>query len=172
MNSNGMLQIKNISKFPYRKQEPNDNCIPATVANVMQYHGLEIDQKEIRDIYTSYTKEQICFERIKKALEPIYGIRFVYEIKHRDKDFENFEEYLDFVKICIRNNLPLIVVHHFPKGDGTSRVHMRTLLGIDENSVLIYDTDPSEKSEPFQVSIEEFKRVVHPDFTTFLITPK
>ena len=166
-----MPQI-DVSKFPYRKQYPSDNCIPATIANVMQYHGKEINQSEIRIIYQSHSSEQICFERIKEALEPIFGDKFTYEIKQREEDFANFIEYLDFVRISIENNLPLIVVHHFPRGDGTMRVHMRTVLGIEGNSVLIYDTDPNVNPEPFSVSIQKFEQFIHPEFTTFLIIPK
>jgi hypothetical protein len=165
-----MKKIK-ISNFPLRKQHPEDNCIPATIANIMQYHGKKINQIEIRNIYEKFSKEQICFERIKEALDIKFSDKFIYEIKNKDADFQNFDGYLQFVNKSLDKNLPIISVMHFPTKDGY-RVHMITILGIDENELLIYDGDPNIKNGPIPFSKEYLKSIIHPKFTSFLITPK
>ena len=169
-----MKIIKELSKFPYRNQNYTYDCIPTTIANVMQYHSQRIITPEtILTIYTSWTNEEISFDRIKPALENhrIFGNEFQYDIKRKDKDFSDFDNYLNFIEKKIEKSLPLIIVMRLPNTNN-HRVHMWTILGIRENKILIYDTDPNKPDEPKWKQISYIKQYNNPKFTTFLITPK
>ena len=179
-----MKTIDNFRNFPCVNQSKRYTCIPASVANVINYHyrGRQITERMIVRWYlnknfpggTERLNEEeifkpISFGKIKEVLLERYDKDFMYCIKKKDEDFANFRNFLKFVEKKIDKDLPLIVMLKFSQ---PLYLHAVTFLGIGGNDILIYDTAPNKPNNPTWEPISDIKQHIHPNFTTLLAIPK
>lgn len=160
-----------LGKFPFIKQD-KDWCIPASIENVLKYHGGEFAQKKIKEAFEEkHNFGEICFEKIKPILEEKYGKNFNYKIRNkRQGDFSNGDEVWEYAKECIEKNDPLIVAMDLPN---RTDIHMWTVICMGEMKIRIFDTGPPRPSLIKRLVTKEFfVNHLAPGLGTFLITKK
>lgn len=158
-----MTCVNNRNNFPYILQREDDWCIPASIENVLGYHGYDLCQEQIDALYISETNPGgMCLPVIATILDSHYG-----DIFHFDgRPWPNPDILLDHVESCMADDLPVIVSMNLPDRDGP---HMYTILCIDENRVRIFDTGFRER--PRIISRNFFIRHLANGLNTLTISP-
>jgi len=160
-----------LDNFPKIKQSTQIWCIPASVENVIKYHGGNISQVDIvTEFIQKFTEFRlICFERAKAILDERHGKNFEFIARsHSNGDFKTRNDVISYAKDCIKKDLPLIVSM---KPFKTKGAHMYTIVGFDNDKVVVFDTNPSVK-EYIRISKDKFIRDLSPYMGTLLIKPK
>ncbi|MBW1973345.1 MAG: C39 family peptidase [Deltaproteobacteria bacterium] len=165
-----MVRI-NFENFPKIKQSTQIWCIPASVENVVKYHGGDISQVDIViEFIQKFTYfKSICFEKVKDILDERYGKNFEFIVKSLSNgDFKTGNDVISYAEDCIKKGLPLIVSMKPFKSRGA---HMYTIIGLDDDIVVVFDTNPDVKGYT-RMPKDKFIRDLSSDMGTLLIKPK
>jgi len=157
-----MKTIK-LARFPKVKHMEGTGpcCIPASIENVMRYHGGEISQEDIRQwcIDQHGDMEHIDLDTASTVMEDNYSGDFSYRIKNqRNSNISSEDDLLAMTERAIQLDIPVIVQMGFPSClylpsySRDTQQYVITVLGASENHVLIWDTNPGVLALPIVVS--------------------
>ena len=165
-------------RFPEIKQRNSKWCMPASIENVIKYHGGDLSQEQIIGWFEEkYGDQQIGFGKVKDILEEHYGEKFDYIIKNRSQgDFYDGNKVLLYAEKCLKKDCPLIISMWLPEYEDQPiseghRVHMYIVYCIRKNTFSFFDTDPKISVYPRRIKpwiIEHLSE----QLGTFLIIPK
>lgn len=178
-----MKTIK-LARFPKIKheEEPGPSCLPASIENVVRYHGGEISQQDIRQrcIDRHSNMDDIDLQAVRQVMDDSYGDDFSYRVKSkRNSDAISSEE--DLLALAERGivlDVPPIIQMDFPSClylpsySRDTQQYVLTVLGASENHLLIWDTNPGVLSLPIVVSKEWMSDHMASSCTSLWIVPR
>jgi hypothetical protein len=160
------MKTVKLARFPKIKhlQGTEPCCIPASIENVVRYHGGDVSQQDIRAWCTERygDADDIDLDKARQVMEETYGDGFSYHIKNRRNSsaISSEKDMLAAIQEAIDLDIPVIVQMNFPSClylpsySTTSEQYVLTVLGASENHVLVWDTNPGVLALPVVVSRE------------------
>ncbi len=135
-----MSELSNVNPLNLRTQRYHDWCIPASVANAINYlyPGCGMTQEYIFSFNVINVKKSMCFDTIVEILqdrkvESEFHLNNTYEITPDDFNTDK-KAYID---ACLQNNNPIILSVGPPNLRGA---HMITPLKLENDALTIWDT--------------------------------
>ena len=171
-----------LARFPKIKHAQDNWCIPAAIENVVRYHGGDLSQQQIvawiKEV--SGSSEHIDIENVVGVLRKENGHGgFIYRTEQLSSQKKSMDTaaFFALVRAAITQNLPPIVVMEFPScwylpGYSAGCEHyVLTIIGITQNHVLIWDTNPAVMALPIVVSNEWILSHLSPATTMLWVIP-
>ena len=100
-----------MSRFQGIYQICANSCIPASIENVVRYHGGNISQREFLDNFLKdYNMKDLHFQKVKEFLDndPFFTMNFKSEYKIKD-DHKDIPGLLKYIEECIARDLPVMI---------------------------------------------------------------
>jgi len=123
-------------------------CIPASIENVIRYHGGDFPQREFLDKFLKkYRMTDLHFTKVKEFLDCDVNFNKYFTCDHKTKEHhKNFDGLLAYFHECISKDLPVIVALNQKTQDGVNK-HVVTVHYIEGDKISYFDSDP--KSDGF-----------------------
>lgn len=177
------MKTVKLARFPKIKhmEDTGPYCIPASIENVVRYHGGDISQQEIRQrcIDQHGGIEDIDLERIIQVMDDSHD-DFAYRLKHKRNSnaISSEDDLLSLADRAIDLDVPPIIQMDFPSClylpsySRDTRRYVLTVLGASENHLLIWDTNPGVLSLPIVVSKDWMSDHMASSCTSLWIVPR
>jgi len=116
-----------------------NSCIPASIENVIRYHGGNISQREFLDDFLKENAMQdLLFEKVKIFLDKYSRFTKDFKSEHKTiKDHKDINGCLKYIEECISHNVPLIIALN----DGENS-HVVTVHYIEGGKISYFDSNP------------------------------
>ena len=158
-----------MSRFQGIYQICANSCIPASIENVVRYHGGNISQREFLDNFLKdYNMKDLHFQKVKEFLDndPFFTMNFKSEYKIKD-DHKDIPGLLKYIEECIARDLPVMIALN----DGKN-AHVVTVRYIEGGKIAYFDSNPKTGGFSDFIEIKNIQSDFAKGLGTFVIIPK